>query len=174
MIDAHQHFWDTRRFEYPWMTDAVAPIRRPFGPEDLAPLASARGVERSVVVQAQMAPAENEYLLGLASGSDLVAGVVGWVDLTAPDVAEQLAAARALPGGAKLVGVRHQVEDEPDPGWLLREDVQRGLAALEAADLAYDLLVKPHQLASAVEVARRFPGLRLVVDHLAKPPIRTH
>lgn len=174
MIDAHQHFWDTRRFQYPWMSDTVAPIRRPFGPDDLAPLARARGVEKTVVVQAQMVPAENSYLLELAAGGDLVAGVVGWVDLTAPDVAQQLAAAQSLPGGSHLVGVRHQVEDEPDPRWLLGEDVQRGLAAVESADLAYDLLVKPHQLSAAVEVARRFPGLRLVLDHLAKPPIKAH
>jgi L-fuconolactonase len=97
-----------------------------------------------------------------------VLGVVGWIDLTFADVASAL---EKLAGGA-LVGIRHQVQDEPDPSWLLREDVQHGIAAVGEAGLAYDLLVRPAQLPAAIETARRHPGMRFVVDHVAKPPIR--
>src|SRR4029079_6258771 len=80
---------------------------------------------------------------------------------------------RGGPGGEWLVGIRHQVHDEPDPDWLLRPDVRRGLAAIDAADLAYDLLGLPRELPAALIVAREMAGLRFVIDHLAKPPIRS-
>jgi L-fuconolactonase len=102
-----------------------------------------------------------------------IAGVVGWVDLTDPAVSDTIALIQATPAGRHLVGLRHLVHDEPDPDWLLRSDVHRGLQAAEEAGLAYDLLVRSRELPAALEVARRFPGLRLVVDHLAKPSIRT-
>ena len=99
---------------------------------------------------------------------DVIAGVVGWVDLTARDVGSVLA---ELGENPHLVGIRHQAHDEPDPAWLLRDDVLRGLAAVRDAGLAYDLLVRPRELPAALEVARRLPGLRLVIDHAAKPPV---
>jgi L-fuconolactonase len=165
VIDTHVHFWDG---PLEWMTDELAALRRPFGPDDLRPLLAAHAIERAVVVQASASLAETQRFLALAAADDLVAGVVGWVDLTAGDVADVLAELRQ---SGRLVGVRHQVHDEPDPEWLLREDVQRGLRAVEEAGLAYDLLVRPRELPAALEVARRFDGLRLVIDHLAKPPV---
>src|SRR5690606_34548345 len=111
--------------------------------------------------------------LALADGSDLVAGVVGWSDLTAPDIADTLAALRELPGGDRLVGLRHQVQGEPDPDWLLRPDVLRGLAAVAAAGLVYDLVVLPHQLPAATRAAAALPGLVFVLDHAGKPPVAT-
>ena len=128
VVDAHHHFWDPSRATYPWMTDALASIRRRFGPEDLRPLLAANGVDRTVLVQTISSLGETREFLATAAANEFIAGVVGWVDLTAPDLAEQLAALRAGPGGAKLVGIRHQVHDEPDPEWLLRRDVRRGLA----------------------------------------------
>jgi L-fuconolactonase len=107
----------------------------------------------------------------LAARSELVAGVVGWTDLTAPGVADALAGLREPPGGEHLVSIRHQVQGEPDPGWLLSPDVRNGLAAVAEAGLVYDLLVKPHQPAAAVEATRRLPGCTFVLDHLGKPPI---
>jgi L-fuconolactonase len=102
-----------------------------------------------------------------------VVGVVGWVDLTTPKVGETLMELGSLPAGDRLVGIRHQVHDESDPDWLLRPEVLRGLSAVADAGLAYDLLVRSRELPAALTVAQRLPGLRLVLDHIAKPPIRT-
>lgn len=171
-VDAHHHLWDTARRAYPWMDGPWAdPLRGVFTPESLAPLAAAHAIEATVVVQAVADIDETRELLSTAASSALVAGVVGWVDLRSPAVGESLAALAEGPGGARLVGIRHQVQDEPDPAWLLRSDVQAGLAAVGAAGLAYDLLLKPRDLPAAVEAARRQPELRFVVDHLAKPDI---
>jgi L-fuconolactonase len=173
-VDAHHHLWDPARRDYPWMAgDALAPIRRSYTLDDLRRVtATVPEVSATVLVQTVSSVAETEEFLATAAGSDgLVAGVVGWVDLTAPDVANQLARLRALPGGELLVGIRHQAEDEPDPRWLLRADVRRGLAAVTAAGLAYDLLVRPPQLAAAVELAGLLPSARFVLDHAGKPPI---
>lgn len=164
MVDAHQHFWNPERAEYPWMTDDVAALRRRFGPDHLEPLLRANGVTGSVVVQARQELTETRELLVLAREWPFILGVVGWVDLTR-DVPAQLA---ELEG--PLVGVRHLVQDEPDPSWLLRPDVQRGIAALGTAGLVYDLLVETAQLPAAVETVLRHPDVRFVLDHVAKRP----
>ena len=171
-VDAHHHLWDPGRRSYPWMDESVAAIRRPFGVADLDAAAGPHGFGRTVAVQAVSSTEETEELLVVAAASDRVVGVVGWVDLADPEVASTLAALRARPGGEALVGVRHQVHDEPDPGWLLRDQVLAGLAAVAAAGLAYDLLVRERELPAAGAVAQRVPELTLVVDHLAKPRIR--
>lgn len=161
VVDAHQHFWDPARADYPWMTDD---LRRRYGPEDLAPLLREHGVNGTVVVQARHSLDETRELLDLAAATPFVLGVVGWVDLAA-DVDAQLA---ELDG--PLVGVRHQLHDERDPEWLLREDVQRGIGALGEAGLVYDLLVRVRELPAAIETARRHPGTTFVLDHVAKRP----
>jgi L-fuconolactonase len=172
VVDSHQHFWDLERFDYPWMTDDLRPIRRNFGPADLEPLLVERGVHRTVVVQATSSVAETRYLLALAAETDFVSGVVGWIDLADPAVGAVVDELRGGDGGDYLVGVRHQVHDEVDPDWLLLAEVQRGLEELAKADLAYDLLVRPRELPAALRTARAQPGLRLVIDHIGKPPIR--
>ena len=171
-VDAHHHLWDPGRRAYPWMDESVAAIRRPFGVEDLEAAAGPQGFGQTVVVQAVSSVEETEELLALAAASDRVAGVVGWVDLAGPEVAATLDALRARPGGEALVGIRHQVHDEPDPDWLLRDQVTDGLAAVAAAGLVYDLLVRERELPAARAVAERLPELTLVLDHLAKPRIR--
>jgi L-fuconolactonase len=98
-----------------------------------------------------------------------VAGVVGWVDLTSPKVDDELDELLAGPG--RLIGIRHQVHDEPDPNWLLRDDVRRGLAAVQRRGLAYDVLVRARELPAAIATARAFPDLQFVLDHIAKPRI---
>ena len=171
MIDSHHHFFDPAARDYPWMTGNASPLRRRFGPDDLQPLLTAMGVEATVLVQTVGEVTETREFLATAAVTPYIAGVVGWVDLTASDVAETLAALKAGPGGEYLVGIRHQVHDEPDPNWLLRPDVGRGLSAVAEADLVYDFLIRPRETPAAIEVARRFPHLRFVVDHLAKPII---
>ena len=172
IVDSHQHFWDLDRFDYPWMTDDLRAIRRNFGPKDLEPLLAERGVDRSVVVQATSSEDETRYLLEIAARTGFVSGVVGWVDLSDPEVGAVVADLQNGEGGHYLVGMRHQVHDEGDPDWLLRDEVQRGLRELAGAGLAYDLLVRARELPAALRTARAQPGLRLVIDHIGKPPIR--
>ena len=164
IVDSHQHFWDPARADYPWMTKEVAPLRRRFAPEDLEPLLRRHGVTGTVVVQARHSLDETRTLLELAAATPFVLGVVGWIDLTG-NVERQLGEF-----DGELVGVRHQVHDEPASEWLLRDDVQRGLAAVGAAGLAYDLLVRTRELPAAVETVRRHPSMRFVLDHAGKAP----
>jgi len=171
IVDSHHHFWDPSVRTYPWMGAALDPIRRPFGPDDLEPLARASDVGRTVLVQTVSSILETQQFLSVAATHELVGGVVGWIDLTDPGVAGRLAELRAGVGGSKLCGVRHQVHDEADPDWLRRDDVQRGLSAIKEAGLAYDLLVRTRELPAAHDAARRHPDLRFVIDHAAKPRI---
>ncbi|MEV4178612.1 amidohydrolase family protein [Nonomuraea sp. NPDC049709] len=166
-IDAHHHVWDLSVRPHAWLDSAkMAPVRRTFTLDDLAGPAAAAGVDATVLVQVLPDLDETREFLALAAGSELVAGVVGWIDLTAADTAGTLA---ALPPG--LVGVRHGVQSEPDPAWLNRPDVRRGLAAVAAAGLAYDLLTLPDQLPAAIDTVTALPELTFVLDHLSKPPI---
>ncbi|CAL9284691.1 MULTISPECIES: amidohydrolase family protein [Streptomyces] len=172
VTDAHHHVWDLSVRDQDWITGPeLAPIRRDFTLKDLEPEARAAGVGRTVLVQTITVPEETPEFLALADEHDLVAGVVGWTDLTRPDVADELARLRELPGGRYLKGIRHQVQGEPDPEWLLRPDVRRGLTAVADAGLVYDLVVLPHQLPACVRAAAALPGLTFVLDHLGKPPV---
>lgn len=173
IVDAHHHLWDVTRRDYPWMTDEVASLRRTYSINDLAPELAAHGVSQTVVVQATSSTEETEELLDIAGESDVVAGVVGWVDLRDPGAADVLAHLRDRPGGDHLVGIRHQVHDEPDPEWLLRDDVIRGLNAVAGAGLVYDLLVRERELSAARTALADLPELRVVLDHAAKPQIAT-
>jgi L-fuconolactonase len=159
IVDAHHHLWER---PYDWMAGGYERLRRPFRVEDLRAATAGLGVTATVAVQADTTEHETRELL-----AEEMTAVVGWVDLTAPDVADRLAALR----DPRLVGIRHTVQSEPDPEWLLRADVRRGLRAVAAAGLRYDLLVVPHQLPAAVRLARELPELPLVLDHGAKPPI---
>lgn len=167
IVDSHQHFWDPTRRAYPWMGDELAPIRRPFGPDDLRPLLADNGVDKTVLVQTVSSLEETREFLEVAAANDFVAGVVGWIDLTTDDVVATLAGL----AGDLLVGIRHQVHDEPDPKWLLRADVQRGIAAVGDAGLVYELLVRTRELPAALETVRRHPRTSFVIDHAGKPRV---
>lgn len=173
VVDAHHHFWDPALAEYPWMTGEYEVLSRRYGPSDLAPHLEAAGVNATIVVQARQDLGETHSLLETASRTEWIAGVVGWVDLTDRGVSETIAGIREGAHGGKLVGFRHLAHDEADPEWLLREDVVGGLTSVAEAGLTYDLLVRSRELPAAIQVARRIPDLRFVVDHLAKPPIAT-
>lgn len=159
-VDAHHHLWDLSVRDQPWISDDR--LRRSFTAADLAAVAH---VDATVVVQTVTVAGETPELLAI--DDPLIAGVVGWVDLTAPDVGEQLAALRS----DRLVGIRHQVQSEPDPRWLCRPEVRAGLDAVSRERLVYDLLTIPEQLPAAIETVRALPDLQFVVDHLSKPPI---
>lgn len=171
-IDAHHHLWDLDRRPQPWLTGAVLdPINRTFRLPELAPLLKAHGMDATVVVQSSSSLDETRELLDIAAQSGgLIAGVVGWADLTDPGLAEVLA---ELIAAGPLVGIRHQVQDEPDDEWLGRPDVRAGLLAVGRAGLVYDLLVTPPQVAAALAAATALPEVDFVLDHGGKPPIAT-
>jgi L-fuconolactonase len=172
IVDAHHHVWDLAVRDPAWLrAPRLAAIHRTFTTDDLRPLAAAAGVRATVLVQTLALAQETEELLALAAGDDLVAAVVGWVDLTAPDVADRLAALLDGPHGTVLRGVRHLAQDEPDDDWLVRPDVLRGLQAVGEAGLVYDLLTLPRQLPAAVRAVAATQDLVFVLDHCSKPPI---
>ncbi|WP_405445066.1 amidohydrolase family protein [Streptomyces achromogenes] len=171
-IDAHHHLWDPAARPHEWLAgEEMTPIRRRFTEADLRAATTSAAVGRTVLVQVLPDLDETAEFLTLAAGSPLITGVVGWVDLTAPDVADVLAGLRSGPGGRFLAGVRHLVQEEPDPRWLVRPDVLAGLRAVRDAGLVYDLLTLPHQLPVALEAVRAVPDLLFVLDHLSKPDV---
>ena len=171
VVDAHHHLWDPAHREYPWMGDELAAIRRRFDASDLKPLLEANGIDRTVLVQTVSSLEETREFLQEAADNEFIAGVVGWVDLTDRSVDKTIAGLKRSEGGSFLVAIRHQVHDEPDARWLLRDDVQRGIAAVGDAGLVYDVLVRTRELPAALETARRNPQIRFVIDHAAKPRI---
>jgi L-fuconolactonase len=168
IVDAHHHVWDLAVRPQPFLDSAeeLAPLRRTFAVADLVPLAAAAGVTATVVVQTVTEAAETTELLALARAGPLVSAVVGWTDLTSPGIADALASLLAGPDGQFLAGIRHPLLTEPDPDWLARPEVRRGLAALGVAGLTFDLVLQPHKLAGAAEAAAGVPGLTFVLDHL--------
>jgi L-fuconolactonase len=167
-IDAHHHFWQIGRYDYVWMAPELDVLRRNYMPPDLRPLLEQHGIEGTILVQTISSLDETRWFLELADQHPFIAGVVGWVDLTDPGVGDVLDELRTHP---KLVGIRHQVHDEPDENWLLRADVQRGLAELARRSIPYELLIRPHHLAVSLSVAEKHPDLPLIIDHMAKPEI---
>lgn len=169
-VDAHQHFWIYYPDEYAWIDNSMSALRRDFLPDELSAELESSAFHGSVAVQARQTLEETRWLLELADRSSSILGVVGWVDLRSPDVRSQL---RSFAQNPKLVGIRHIVQSEPDDRFLLQPDFLRGLSALEEFDLAYDILIYARHLPIVAEFVERFPRQRFVLDHLAKPPIKS-
>jgi L-fucono-1,5-lactonase len=177
IVDAHHHVWDLSVRDHDWLHEeqswadeaSMARLRRSFTVADLEPLAAAAGVTATVVVQTDIGPGESADLLALAASGGLIGAVVGWVDLTAAGTADAIAGLTAQPGGQRLAGIRHPLLSESGDGWLERPDVRRGLAAVAAAGLVFDVVCRPGQLRGALAAARALPGLTFVLDHLGSP-----
>jgi len=168
-IDSHQHFWNYSAAEYPWISAGMERLACDHLPADLEAVARPVGVVGSVAVQARQSLAETRWLLSLAKKHPFIRGVVGWVDLRSEHVADDLA---ILADDEKFVGVRHVVQDEPDPRFVLGEAFVRGVRALHRFGLTYDLLIYPHQLPAAIDLVGLLPEQPFVLDHLAKPRIK--
>jgi L-fuconolactonase len=168
-VDAHQHFWKFDPVRDAWITEQMQAIRRDFLPGDLAPECVANGIDATIAVQAAQSEEETLFLLELAERNSLVAGVVGWVDLCSPQVAERL---RFFSQHEKLRGFRHVTQAEPDDRFLVRADFLRGVKCLREFDFVYDILIYPRQLPAALELVTAVPEQRFVIDHLAKPEIK--
>ena len=169
-IDSHQHFWRYNPVRDAWITDEMAVLKHDFLLEQFARECAANGIDASVAVQADQSENETNFLLELANRNDRIAGVVGWVDLLSPRVVERL---EHLSHFEKLRGFRHVAQAEKDERFLAREDFVKGVAQLRQFGFTYDILVYPKQLPAAIELVSRVPEQRFVVDHLAKPQIKT-
>jgi L-fuconolactonase len=166
MIDAHQHFWRLDRGDYDWPNDSVAPIFRDFAPDELRPLLAQAGVAQTILVQATPTLAETEYLLDIAARTDFVAGVVGWVDLTAPDALMHIDRLRADP---MLKGLRPMLQNIDRTDWVLDPAAHAALSHMQAKGLRFDALIQPRHLPVIALLALRYPDLPIIIDHIAKP-----
>ncbi|HLW99468.1 MAG TPA: amidohydrolase family protein [Candidatus Acidoferrales bacterium] len=169
-IDAHQHFWKYDAARDSWITKEMAILKRDFTPADLLPEMSANGIDGSIAVQTNQSEQETLFLLDIGKRNDWIAGVVGWVDLCAGNVEERL---RYFSQFEKLRGVRHIVQSEADDRFLLGADFMRGIRCLAQFNLTYDILIFPKQLPAAIDFVARFPEQPFVLDHMAKPNIKS-
>ncbi len=170
IIDAHHHFWDYSASEYGWIDSSMEVLQRDFGPSELGPLTMRAGVDGVISVQARTTVAETDALLKTAKEQDLVKGVVGWVDLTSPDVEQDLERYASEP---LVVGFRHVLQGEPDERYMLRKDFNRGVGLLHDAGFAYDILIFHHHLPYVPEFMDQHPGQTFILDHIAKPKIES-
>jgi len=169
-IDSHQHFWRYDPARLGWIDDNMGVLKRDFLPEQLAAELDANNMDACIAVQADQSEQETLFLLDLAKRSRRIAGVVGWIDLVSPQLDQRL---KFFSQFEKLRGVRHVAQSEPDDRFLLRPDFTRGISRLQEFGFTYDILIYPKQLPAAIELVARFPKQRFVVDHLAKPEIKT-
>lgn len=167
-IDSHQHFWKYDPQQYAWIGDNQAVLRRDYLPANLAPELKRAGIEGTVAVQARAA-GETEFLLELSREHDIIKGVVGWVDLTDASAGEQISRLAHEP---KLVGLRHVVQDEPDPTYILRKDFNNGVRRVGEAGLTYDILIFERHLPQTILFVDSHPNQVFVLDHVAKPKIK--
>jgi L-fuconolactonase len=169
VIDSHQHFWIYETEKHAWIDDDMKVIRKNFLPEDLRIVYQDNAIDGCVAVQADQTWPETYFILYLAQKNDFIKGIVGWIDLRAANIDEVLNQYSAFP---KLKGFRHVVQGEADHNFMLRPDFLNGIAALEKYNFTYDILIFPHQLGAALELIRRFPNQKFVIDHIAKPYIK--
>ena len=169
LIDSHHHFWNYDPAQYGWIKDDMACLRRDFLPDDLQAEIALTGVEGVVSVQARQTLDETRWLLGLAARHEFIRGVVGWLPLADDNVEQHLTHFATHP---KLKAVRHVVQDEPDPKFILSADFNRGVSLLASYGLVYDILIFDEQLPAAIQFVDRHPGQIFVLDHLAKPVIK--
>ncbi len=173
VVDAHQHLWNLQRVEYPWLTADSGPLYRTFEETELEPQLAAAGVDWTVMVQSADSAADTDFMFEVADRWPRVAGIVGWVPLDNPAEAEVQLENRSQ--DPRFVGVRHLIHTERDPDWVVRDEVSPGLSMLAERDLSFDVVaVVPRHLEHVPTLAERHPALRLVIDHLAKPPIADH
>jgi L-fuconolactonase len=167
-IDAHHHIWDYDPVQHAWIDDTMAVIQRSFTPGDMEPLLQEAGIDGTVLVQVNQNLRENMVFTEAAEANPFIKGVVGWVDLLAADLEDQLDELRDLP---KLKGFRHIAQAEP-ADYLSRSEVVRGIRQLGKYGFTYDILVMPNQLEAAIELVRTCPAQPFVLDHIAKPYIK--
>jgi L-fuconolactonase len=170
IVDSHHHFWRYDPQRDTWITDEMSVLKNNFLLREFRVECRSNGVDASIAVQADQSEAETLFLLNIAEHSNHIAGVVGWVDLRSPQLQERL---RYFSQFEKLRGFRHIAQSEPDDCFLARNDFVKGIAQLRQFGFTYDILIYPKQLPAAIELASRLPEQPFVLDHLAKPPVKS-
>lgn len=168
-IDAHQHFWKYNPIQHNWISNEMSIIQKDFLPSDLEPLLNNQNIHGSVLVQVDQNPKANEFLLKLAAEHSFIKGVVAWIDLMADDLEKQL---EELENKEKIVGFRHIIQGE-EKGFMSSKKFLRGLKLISEKSYSYDLLIYHHQLDEAIELIKNLPESRIVIDHIAKPNIKS-
>ena len=168
-IDSHQHFWNYDPIKHDWIDDEMSVIRRDFTPSSLLEVYQENDIDGCVAVQADQTTEETDFLIDLASNNSFIKGVVGWVDFRADDIETKLAHYNNFD---IVKGFRHVVQGESDPNFLLRPKFLEGISKLEVYNFTYDILVFPHQLGAVLEFVKKFPNIKFVIDHIAKPYIK--
>lgn len=171
VIDTHVHVWDIEQLEYPWLKGNTSLLNRTYRLAELEEERQKAGITAGILVQAANSLDDTAHMLRVAESSPWITGVVGWLPLEDPDATARLLEEN-YKRGSLLVGVRHLIHDEPHAGWLLRDKVLESLGLLAAHGVPYDLVgVEPAHIETALRVAERWPGLRMIFDHLNQPPI---
>jgi len=170
MIDSHQHFWTYNVNRDVWITEDMGRIRKNFYPNDSVELFAQNQIDGCIAVQADSSEEETFFLISLAEQSEFIKGIVGWVDLQSKNIESQLTYFSQF---EKIVGFRHVVQSESDPNFLARPNFLKGVQLLDTFDFTYDLLIYPNQLNAGIEFCKKNANQRIVLDHLAKPPIKT-
>jgi L-fuconolactonase len=169
-IDAHHHVWSYKPSEYPWISADMNQLARNFLPEDLKAEIRTAGIDGTVAVQARQTLEETRWLLSLAKNCNVLRGVVGWAPISEITFPEHL---EVLCAEAKLKGLRHVVQDEPDDNFILRPDFNRGISSMASSGLVYDILIFARHLPAAIQFVDRHPNQVFVLDHIAKPGIKS-
>lgn len=170
IIDTHQHFWEYDENRHAWIDDDMMRIRRDFMPEDLKPILAKNNIDGCIAVQADQTEAENDFLMDLSNRNNSIKGVIGWVDFRSENIKERL----EFYSEFKIMkGFRHVVQGEPDPNFLLQKPFCDGISNLEKFGFVYEILVFPYQLGAVLEFVKKFPNQKFVIDHMAKPYIRS-
>ena len=171
LIDTHIHIWSPDKVDYPWLKGAPPLLNRNWSLEELEVSRKSVGVSGGVLVQAANSLEDTDWMLGVAAASSWISGVVGWLPLQDPARTARILEERYV-GGGLLKGVRHLIHDEPDPQWLLQDTVLESLGLLAEREIPYDVVgILPEHIRATLKVAERCPGLRMVFDHLNKPPV---
>ena len=169
IIDSHQHFWNYEPEKHSWIDDEMSVIRRDFLSDDLQKVFDENGVDACVAVQADQTTEETDFLISLAENNNFIKGVVGWVDLRSESIEEDLLKYKKYD---VVKGFRHVVQQEQDHNFMLRPEFLNGIELLGKYDLCYDILIFPHQLGATLELVKKFPNQKFVIDHIAKPYIK--
>jgi L-fuconolactonase len=167
-IDSHHHLWRYTADEYGWIDDAMAALRRDFGPEDLKRELDAAGIQGAIAVQARQTLEETRWLLDLAEKHDFMRGVVGWAPIAGEEFPECM---EEFDGRDKLKGLRHVIQAEKDENYILRADFNSGITAMQGSGLVYDILIFERHLPQTIDFVDEHPNQVFVVDHIAKPLI---
>jgi len=170
-VDAHQHFWNMSKTDYPWLVPAYGPIYADFYPRDLEPQLKAAGIDQTVLVQSMNSFEDTASMLTQAEDFDWIGAVVGWVPLL--DHAAERKALDRYSKHPKFRGMRHLIHEEKDPDWVVQPAVIDGLKILADYGMSFDVVaVFPNHLKHVPTLAEKIPNLTLIIDHLAKPPIK--